>query len=74
MFYKSRTNSNKLYVKPGSLYIGCLCINPIEEKYIDIIKNSIIKNINFIQENSSKRSGGWINLSSRILYQVPVED
>ena len=66
--------SNKLHVKSGSLHIGCLCINPIEEKYIDIIINSIIKNIKFIQENSSKRSGGWINLSSRILYQVPVED
>lgn len=54
------------------LHYGCLCIEPNNEKDIEKIKNIIIKNKEFIQLNSSKRSGGWVSLSSRILYDIEL--
>lgn len=51
---------------------GCLCIEPKNQKDISKIKKSIVKNIEYVTQNSSKRSGGWINLSSTLLYKVPV--
>ena len=65
--------NNALFVKKGMLHHGCLCIQPNDEKYIDQIVNCIKHNIDFISNNSSKRSGGWINLSSRVLYDVPLQ-
>lgn len=62
-----------LYIKDPILYQNCLCIEPNNSKDINLIKNLIIKNIKFIEENSAKRSGGWINISSRILYQISID-
>ena len=59
------TNSN-------ILHSGCLCIEPTNEKDIQKIINTIVNNKEFIKLNSSKRSGGWINLSSRILYDLEL--
>ena len=36
------------------------------------IQNIIKRNIDYIKNNSSKRSGGWINLSSRVLYSLSL--
>jgi hypothetical protein len=63
---------NCLFIKEPMLHHSCLCIEPKNEKDIECIIMSIIKNIDFITVNSSKRSGGWITLSSRILYQIPI--
>ena len=52
------------------LHSGCLCIEPNNENDIQKIINCIVDNKDFIKQNSSKRSGGWISLSSRTLYDV----
>lgn len=55
------------------LHIGCLCIEPNNEEDIQKIMDCIINNREFIKQNSSKRSGGWINLSSRTLYGLTLQ-
>jgi hypothetical protein len=57
-----------LNIKEPLLYKSCLCIEPFKQDNIHQIIEIIKNNIEFINLNSSKRSGGWINLSSRILY------
>ena len=54
------------------LHSGCLCIEPNNEEDIPVIIKTIINNKEFIKLNSSKRSGGWINLSSRTLYDLEL--
>lgn len=63
---------NKVIIKEPILFHGCLCIEPNDENDLEKIKNIIINNIKFIEDNSSKRSGGWINISSRILYLLQI--
>ena len=53
-----------------SLYQGCLCIEPINDTDTKKIYDTIKKNMDYIADISSKRSGGWITLSSRNLYGV----
>lgn len=56
------------------LYIGCLALEPKDDNYnIEDIKKILEKNKQFIIDNSSKRGGGWLNMSSRILKQVNIE-
>jgi hypothetical protein len=59
-----------IFVKKGMLHHGCLCIEPTDENNIDKIIHAIKTNIQFISDNSSKRASGWINLSSRVLYET----
>jgi hypothetical protein len=61
---------DNILIKKGLLHHSCLCIEPNNDKDIEKIISSIINNIDFVERNSSKRSGGWISLSSRILYQI----
>jgi hypothetical protein len=63
---------NCLFIKKGMLHHSCLCIEPYNESDINTIIETIKKNIKFITDNSSKRSAGWINISSRILYEVEL--
>jgi hypothetical protein len=56
------------------LYQGCLCIEPNTPSDIEIIKKSILKNVDFLKSVSSKRGGGWITMSSCNLYKVPLCD
>ena len=70
-FLDPRKISESLYIKQGTLHHNCLCIEPKNEDNIPDIIDAIKNNIQFISNNSAKRSGGWINISSRILYQVP---
>jgi hypothetical protein len=62
--------TENIYINQNILHYSCLCIEPNDEKDIEIIKTRIIKNINFIKDNSSKRSAGWISLSSTLLYDL----
>jgi tRNA1(Val) A37 N6-methylase TrmN6 len=62
--------NTSFYQHKNILHKGCLCIEPNKQKDIEPIINIIKQNINFIRDNSSKRSGGWINLSSSTLYQL----
>lgn len=56
-----------------SVYSGCLCIELMTEEYTnEEIIETIKKNIEYIKSNSSKRGGGWINLSTKTLLSVPV--
>lgn len=56
-----------------SLYQGCLCIEPLNDADTEKIYDTIQKNMKYIAEISSKRSGGWIMLSSRNLYGIEWE-
>ena len=54
-------------------HFGCLCIEILDNKYtrgkiIDILE----KNKQYIIENSTKRGGGWLNISSRVLKGIPI--
>ena len=59
-----------MIINNNILHSGCLCIEPNNENDIQKIINCIVDNKDFIKQNSSKRSGGWISLSSRTLYDV----
>jgi hypothetical protein len=64
--------SNYISINNNILHSGCLCIEPNNESDITKIINCIISNKDFIKQNSSKRSGGWVNLSSRTLFCLTV--
>lgn len=55
------------------LHYGCLCIEPNNSGDLNYIKDVIIKNIDYITQNSQKRSGGWINVSSRVLNEIAID-
>lgn len=65
-------NKIKMLINQNILHYGCLSIEPNKDIEIDYIISIINKNIEFIKENSSKKSGGWINISSRVLYEIPL--
>ncbi len=54
------------------LFYNCLCIETKNDIDLDIIINAIISNKDFIINNSVKRGGGWITISSRILKQISI--
>jgi len=61
-------------ISDPTVYSGCLCIELTTEVYtnkdiIEIIK----KNMDYIKANSSKRGGGWINLSTKTLANMVIE-
>lgn len=64
--------NENIITKSNILHSGCLCIEPNNEKDIQLIITTIINNKEFIKLNSSKRSGGWISLSSRTLYDLEL--
>lgn len=71
-FINPQNISTSMMVDEPMLFQGCICIEPNNIDDIDKIKNSIVANIDRINELSSKRSGGWITLSTTLLYQTPV--
>jgi type I restriction-modification system DNA methylase subunit len=64
--------SENIYIQENTLHYNCLCIEPNDEKDLDLIKETIVKNIEFIKNNSSKLSAGWINLKSSLLGELPL--
>ena len=55
------------------LCIGCLSLEIKDYNYtLEYVKSILEKNKQFIVENSSKRGGGWLNISSRILKQIYI--
>ena len=63
----------QIKVSNPTLFYSCLCIEPKHIDDIDLILYTIEKKMELIQQSTSKRGGGWINLSSRILYQLPID-
>ena len=56
------------------LCIGCLSLEMKDDGYtIEQVKEYLENNKDFIIQNSSKRGGGWLNMSSRILKQIEIE-
>lgn len=72
-FINPNNIKESIFIKDGMLHYSCLCIVPNDENDINKIKELLIKNIEFIKRNSAKRSGGWINISSRVLYQIKLD-
>jgi hypothetical protein len=66
-----QNQSNKIHSYTKIFYTTVVLLEPNTEADIDIIAR-VIDNIDFISQNSSKRGGGWISLSSRVLYEVPL--
>ena len=64
-------NNFVINIQSPTLYHSCLCIEPHNEEDIENIKQCIIDNIEFLKSTSTKRSGGWINVSSSNLYKIP---
>lgn len=55
------------------LFIGCLCLEITNNLYTpEYIINQLKNNKDYIVNNSSKRGGGWINISGRILKQIII--
>lgn len=71
-FLNPETINENITINNNILHSGCLCIEPNNEEDIQLIIKTIINNKEFIKLNSSKRSGGWINLSSRTLYDLEL--
>lgn len=68
--------NNFIYkIKKPCINIGTISIDIKEGKNYtpEYIQQIIEKNEDFITQNSSKRGGGWINISSRILKQIVVD-
>ena len=70
--------SYELYTKPPTLFQSCLCIEPKNQndldsvKTLETIRQTIKKGMATLREMSSKRSGGWITISSTNLYKLPI--
>ena len=71
-FLNPEVINEKITINNNILHSGCLCIEPNNEEDIEKIIKLLINNKEFIKLNSSKRSGGWINLSSRTLYDIEL--
>jgi hypothetical protein len=70
----SDSNDIKYKIDKSMLFIGCLCIELKTNEYtLKNIKQILENNKEFIINNSSKRAGGWLNMSGRILKQIPIE-
>ena len=64
----------KYKIDDNMLFIGCLRIDLKTDEYtLEKIKQILENNKDFIINNSSKRAGGWLNISGRILKQIPIE-
>lgn len=56
------------------LHIGCLSLEITDQAYtLESIQTVLENNKQFIIDNSSKRGGGWLNMSSRIIKQIGIE-
>lgn len=71
-FLEPSTIPSNIFENKNILHYGCLCLEPNDENDIDAIKRTLISNIDFIKNNSSKRSAGWINLTSSVLNNIPI--
>jgi adenine-specific DNA-methyltransferase len=71
-FINPNNIEKSISINQNILHYGCLCIEPNNDIDINYIISIIIKNIDFIKDNSLKKSGGWINISSRILYEISL--
>lgn len=65
-------NINIQTSKP-KLHYSSLCIESKNNYDLNKIIQYIKDNITFIVNNSSKRGGGWITLSGRVLKQIPIK-
>lgn len=65
-----------IIIQEPMLFVGCLCIELKDDSNNDdnlaLINNVLIKNKEFIKKVTSKRSGGWINISSKTLYELSL--
>lgn len=66
-------NDIKYVTAKPQYHYGCISIDVIDENYtrgmvIDILE----KNKQFLIDNTTKRGGGWLNLSSGVLKKVPI--
>ena len=62
-------------IEKSKLFVGCLGLEIKDDKHtLEEIKEFFEKNKQFMIDNSSKRNGGWITLSTRILKQIEIKE
>lgn len=61
-----------LFTQEPILHQGSLCVEPKNSKDAQLIINSIKAHWDTVEKQCTKRSAGWINLSSRVLYKVII--
>ena len=66
-------NNIDIQISKSRLNYSSLCIESKNNYDLNKIIYHIKNNIEFLVNNSSKRGGGWINLSGRVLKQIPIE-
>ena len=59
-------------IDSSKLSVSCLSITPKEQYTTEYILDILQKNTKYIENNSSKRGGGWINLSGRVLKNISI--
>ena len=60
-----------LTISKPMIYQTCLCIEPNNDDDIEAIYSAIMSNSTYLGDVSSKRSGGWVNITTRTLYSIP---
>jgi adenine-specific DNA-methyltransferase len=63
----------KFKIEKPELHISSLCIEPKDINDIDKIINIITNNIDYIKNNSNVKNNGWINISSTLLKNIPIQ-
>ena len=74
IYVSTMVNPEKIDYKIDSskLSISCLSITPNDTYTTEHILDILHKNTKYIEDNSSKRGGGWINLSSTVLKNISI--
>ena len=63
----------KYKIEKTKLFVGCLGLEIKDNKYsLEMIKEYLEKNKQFIIDNSPKRNGGWLTLSSSVLKRIEI--
>lgn len=64
-------NSVGYRIDNSKLFVGCLSVELTTDEYsLEQVVEILIKNKDFIEQNSLKRGGGWISISGTILKKI----
>ena len=66
-------NSVGYRIDNSKLFVGCLCLELSTDEYsLEEVVEILVKNKDFIEQNSLKRGGGWISISCTILKKISL--
>jgi hypothetical protein len=66
-------NSVGYRIDNSKLFVGCLSLELTTDEYsLEEVVEILVKNKDFIEQNSLKRGGGWISISCTILKKIRI--